>query len=243
MGLLSVCVRYTGASASRWRRSVARVEPRYVGPASSCPVVTSPSVSWSGRCCRRRPHGRLVGWAHAGRVRGTLGPAVISESHCRVSTGRVLCPSGLLASRIGRPALRPWGYPRSCRFDRLHIADIIWACAAVRRENASVPTISAGPRYQRPAPAVTAPHDLSDSDGGSQCAVELGASDARQRAIVDAALDRVVISDEHGRVTYSNKSAEQTFGYPGSEAIGRELADVIVPARGETLIGDGSRNI
>lgn len=68
-------------------------------------------------------------------------------------------------------------------------------------------------------------------------------SDARQRAIVDAALDRVVISDEHGRVTYSNKSAEQTFGYPGSEAIGRELADVIVPARGETLIGDGSRNI
>ena len=86
----------------------------------------------------------------------------------------------------------------------MHIADIIWACAAVRRENASVPTISAGPRYQRPAPAVTAPHDLSDSDGGSQCAVELGASDPRQRAIVDAARDRVVISDEHGRVTYSN---------------------------------------
>lgn len=52
---------------------------------------------------------RLVGWAHAGRVRGTLGPAVISESHCRVSTGRVLCPSGLLPSRVGRSSPPPLG--------------------------------------------------------------------------------------------------------------------------------------
>jgi PAS domain S-box-containing protein len=53
--------------------------------------------------------------------------------------------------------------------------------------------------------------------------------DERQRAILDAALDCVISIDEHGRVTYLNRSAERTFGYRASEAVGRELADVIVP--------------
>jgi PAS domain S-box-containing protein len=49
------------------------------------------------------------------------------------------------------------------------------------------------------------------------------------KQILDAALDCVIRIDDGGRVISFNKSAERTFGYPASEAIGRELADVIVP--------------
>jgi PAS domain S-box-containing protein len=51
----------------------------------------------------------------------------------------------------------------------------------------------------------------------------------RQRSALDAALDCVIGIDDHGRVTYFNPSAERTFGYRASEAVGRELADVVVP--------------
>jgi PAS domain S-box-containing protein len=69
----------------------------------------------------------------------------------------------------------------------------------------------------------------SGVEGGGQRFVELGADGARQRAILDAALDCVISMDEQGRVTYFNTSAEQTFGCPASDAVGRELAEVIVP--------------
>jgi PAS domain S-box-containing protein len=47
--------------------------------------------------------------------------------------------------------------------------------------------------------------------------------------ILNAALDCVIGIDDRGRVTFFSKSAERTFGYRSSEAVGRELADVIVP--------------
>jgi PAS domain S-box-containing protein len=70
---------------------------------------------------------------------------------------------------------------------------------------------------------------LSSVEDDSGHFAELGAGDARQRAILDAALDCVISMDEHGRITYFNPSAERTFGRPASEAVGRELAEVIVP--------------
>jgi PAS domain S-box-containing protein len=48
--------------------------------------------------------------------------------------------------------------------------------------------------------------------------------DVHARAALDAALDCVICIDEVGRITYFNKSAQRTFGYHASEAIGRELA-------------------
>jgi PAS domain S-box-containing protein len=39
----------------------------------------------------------------------------------------------------------------------------------------------------------------------------------------------VICIDDDGRVTYFNESAERTFGYQSREALGQELADVIVP--------------
>jgi len=48
-------------------------------------------------------------------------------------------------------------------------------------------------------------------------------------AALDAALDCVICIDDRGCVTYFNESAQRTFGYVATEAVGRELAEVIVP--------------
>jgi PAS domain S-box-containing protein len=69
-----------------------------------------------------------------------------------------------------------------------------------------------------------------DRDIARARAAELAASEARQRAILEAALDGVISIDEHGRITYLNSAAERIFGYRADEVIGRELAEAIVPA-------------
>jgi PAS domain S-box-containing protein len=51
----------------------------------------------------------------------------------------------------------------------------------------------------------------------------------RHRATLDAALDSVVTMDHRGRVLEFNPAAEHTFGYPREEAIGKDMADLIVP--------------
>jgi PAS domain S-box-containing protein len=58
---------------------------------------------------------------------------------------------------------------------------------------------------------------------------EVRASNERRRAILDAALDSVITIDHHGRVVEFNPAAERTFGYRSTEALGREMADLIIP--------------
>jgi PAS domain S-box-containing protein len=57
----------------------------------------------------------------------------------------------------------------------------------------------------------------------------LRANEARHRAMLDAALDCVVTMDHEGRVVDFNPAAERTFGYRAGDAIGRDMADLIVP--------------
>jgi diguanylate cyclase (GGDEF)-like protein/PAS domain S-box-containing protein len=49
------------------------------------------------------------------------------------------------------------------------------------------------------------------------------------RSILDAALDCIVVMGTDGLVVEWNPAAEQTFGYSRNEAVGRELAELIVP--------------
>lgn len=53
----------------------------------------------------------------------------------------------------------------------------------------------------------------------------------RTRAIVDAAPDAVVAMDRRGLITEFNPAAERTFGWRRDEAVGRPLADLLVPPR------------
>jgi PAS domain S-box-containing protein len=55
------------------------------------------------------------------------------------------------------------------------------------------------------------------------------ASESRLRAMLEAALDAVVSMDHRGRVVGWNRAAEATFGYRAHEAVGQEMADLIVP--------------
>ena len=57
----------------------------------------------------------------------------------------------------------------------------------------------------------------------------LRAKEARHRAMLDAALDCVVTMDHQGRVVDFNPAAERTFGYRAGDAVGRDMADLIVP--------------
>ena len=53
-------------------------------------------------------------------------------------------------------------------------------------------------------------------------------SEARFRAVADAAADAIVCGDTAGRVTYVNRCAEAMFGWTAEEIIGRRV-DVLVP--------------
>jgi PAS domain S-box-containing protein len=55
-------------------------------------------------------------------------------------------------------------------------------------------------------------------------------SEARKRAMLDAALDAVVTIDAGGRIVEVNAAVEDVFGHPPHALIGRELGSALVPA-------------
>jgi two-component system, sensor histidine kinase and response regulator len=54
-------------------------------------------------------------------------------------------------------------------------------------------------------------------------------NEARYAAIVNGALDAIIAIDEHGAIVEFNTAAEQMFGYPREDAVGREMAALIIP--------------
>jgi len=93
--------------------------------------------------------------------------------------------------------------------------------------------------------------DLMDALGGqvgeyverkrAEAAVQ--ESEARKRAILDSALDCVITMDQEGRVLEFNPAAERTFGYSAEEAIGAELASLIIPPALRERHREGVRRI
>lgn len=49
------------------------------------------------------------------------------------------------------------------------------------------------------------------------------------RAILDSALDCIITMDSSGRVVEFNPAAERVFGFTRAEAVGKELAELIIP--------------
>ncbi|CAK9039460.1 Regulatory protein LuxO [Durusdinium trenchii] len=54
---------------------------------------------------------------------------------------------------------------------------------------------------------------------------------ALTRAVIDAALDAIVIIDDSGVICDFNPTAEETFGYSKEEALGKTLSETIIPER------------
>ncbi|TMG41974.1 MAG: PAS domain S-box protein [Chloroflexi bacterium] len=61
--------------------------------------------------------------------------------------------------------------------------------------------------------------------------LQLQASEARLRGIIDSALDAVVTLDETGRITEWSPGAETLFGWTREEAMGHRLTENIIPER------------
>ncbi|WP_075214876.1 PAS domain-containing sensor histidine kinase [Mongoliimonas terrestris] len=55
--------------------------------------------------------------------------------------------------------------------------------------------------------------------------------DAILAAVLRASLDCVIVIDEHGHILEFNDAAEDVFGWPRDQVIGRQMGDLIVPPR------------
>ena len=62
-----------------------------------------------------------------------------------------------------------------------------------------------------------------------QAEMDARSSQARTDAILDVALDCVILMNENGRIVQFNPSAERTFGYTSDEALGMPFAELITP--------------
>lgn len=71
---------------------------------------------------------------------------------------------------------------------------------------------------------------LKDAEDEAERSVEaLRAREALYRSVVVSALDAIVMMDDRGDVVEFNPAAERIFGYTAAEAIGRPVADLMVP--------------
>jgi PAS domain S-box-containing protein len=63
----------------------------------------------------------------------------------------------------------------------------------------------------------------------------------RTHAILTTALDAIILMDHQGVITEFNPAAERMFGYTREEAVGRELADLLIPCELRERHRDGLR--
>jgi PAS domain S-box-containing protein len=102
-----------------------------------------------------------------------------------------------------------------------------WEKEYIRRDGTRVP-VSVGVALvdHTTGDAVAFVHDLTELKRAENAARE---SEARKAAVMEAALDAIVLMDHDGRITEFNPAAERTFGFTRDDVVGLSLADVIIP--------------
>jgi two-component system sensor kinase FixL len=70
---------------------------------------------------------------------------------------------------------------------------------------------------------------LHDLTGRVRLEDQLRASEARWRAVIESAVDGIIVIDEHGRVEAFNRAAERLFGYDETDVLGRNV-DMLMPS-------------
>ena len=66
-----------------------------------------------------------------------------------------------------------------------------------------------------------------DVTAREQAEASLHESEARKRAVFEAALDSMIMIDHDGRVVEFNPAAEKTFGYTKQEVMGKEMSELL----------------
>jgi PAS domain S-box-containing protein len=69
----------------------------------------------------------------------------------------------------------------------------------------------------------------------------LRVSQAQKTAVIELALDAVIVIDERGDILEFNPAAERIFGVKRADAVGREMAELIMPARYRDLHRTGMK--
>jgi PAS domain S-box-containing protein len=72
---------------------------------------------------------------------------------------------------------------------------------------------------------------FADITGRLRAQKDLADSEERKSAVLRSTLDSIITMDAQGLVTEFNPAAERTFGYTREEALGKHLANLIVPER------------
>lgn len=70
---------------------------------------------------------------------------------------------------------------------------------------------------------------IRDISGQKRADLQREATEARWRAIIDSAVDAIVVIDVRGRIEAFNRSAERMFGYAEAEMVGRTV-NTLMPA-------------
>jgi len=58
-----------------------------------------------------------------------------------------------------------------------------------------------------------------------------GTLEALSRTFLDSALDCIITIDAQGRVQEFNPASERVFGFTRGEAVGKDLAELIIPPK------------
>ena len=163
--------------------------------------------------------GSLAGEA---RIPGAFGPEVIAK----LRAGRTLVVEDCLTDpRAGEAHLATWTSiaPRSL---------IVVPLVQGERLRAIFYVHEAQPRRWTGEEATLA-RDVAertwDAVERSRTETALRASETLKRTILESALDCIVTATADSRVVEWNPAAERTFGFAASEALGRDLAQLIIP--------------
>ena len=168
-------------------------------------------------------------------------PELPASEFDRISRGMTLPPAVGLPGRVwasGRPAwvtdvLSDDNFPRRMAAERLGLHGAL--CFPVAAGGAVLGAIEFLTRQVRPPDEpLLAMMQVVGAQVGLFIARRsserlLAGSEARKAAVLEASLDCIVSMDAAGRVVEWNAAAERTFGYARDEALGREMAELIIP--------------
>ena len=168
-------------------------------------------------------------------------PGVDAEEFEAITRGLVMEEGAGIPGSVFKPGAAQWFQdvpfdPALPRADAAAAAGLVAGCAfPLRTSGRVVGVVELLARESRPPDGSVL--DLLGAVGGQiggfleagRSAAALTVAEARKSAMLEAALDPVVTIDHHGRMIEMNPAAVETFGYSRQEAVGREMAELIVP--------------